>query len=248
MNENLRTMEAQPSTPHNDRSLPLYETNLTPCLPASAILNPLKEHSRTAASEIAAAQMGIGMSENGHRFPSLHTSRLQLVSPAEASFDAQQAFLSIGAPRFIEAADDPDALWWSIATIIGHWHLRGYGLFAVIERSSGRPVGLIGPWFPKGWPEPELSWHLTEDARGKGYATEAADAVLQWLFQEQNWSDIASFIPEDNDASIALAQRMGAQAEQLVSFRLAPAENMRTWRHLAKPKAVAHTSFVGRLQ
>ncbi|MGR3760837.1 GNAT family N-acetyltransferase [Roseobacteraceae bacterium NS-SX3] len=177
------------------------------------------------------------MTGSDRRFPSLVTKRLELVSPAEAGFDAEAAFLSEGAPQFIDAADDPEALWWSVSTIIGHWHLRGYGLFAVIERATGRAVGLVGPWFPRGWPEPELSWHLVEDARGKGYASEAAEAVLDWVFGDLEWITLASFIPETNAASIALARRIGARPETRVSFRLAPADNMRTWRHCPDRRA-----------
>ncbi|MFV1601708.1 MULTISPECIES: GNAT family N-acetyltransferase [unclassified Phaeobacter] len=229
-------------------ALPQRNSALTPCFPASGIIEPSLMPKQVTGARAAGAETSVGMPDTDNRFPSLMTKRLLLVSPAEAGFDAHDAFLRIGAPRFIDAVDDPDALWWSIATIIGHWHLRGYGLFALIERNTGRPVGMIGPWFPKGWPEPELSWHLTEDARGKGYASEAAEVVLDWLFREKNWSSIASFIPEDNAASIALAQRIGARPEKLVSFRLAPAHNMRTWRHQPRKHLLDRPAITGRLQ
>ncbi|MEX0302286.1 MAG: GNAT family N-acetyltransferase [Leisingera sp.] len=169
-------------------------------------------------------------------YPRLVSKRLMLISPADPEFDANAAFLSPDAPRFIDAAEDPDSLWWSIATIIGHWHLHGYGLFAVVERSTGKTVGLVGPWFPKGWPEPELSWHLMEAGQGKGYASEAAQCVLDWLFSEAGWDSIVSYVPEENDASIALARRVGAQPERSVSFRLQPAPNIRAWRHMPPPR------------
>ncbi|APG45740.1 GNAT family N-acetyltransferase [Phaeobacter porticola] len=242
------TAPTHPSALQAATALQHHGHALTHCFPASGMIERSSMHKQIAAAPAAGAKMGVIMSDTGNRFPSLVTPRLRLVSPAEAGFDAQDAFLRIGAPRFIDATDDPDALWWSIATIIGHWHLRGYGLFAAIERSTGRPVGMIGPWFPKGWPEPELSWHLTEGARGKGYASEAASAVLDWLFHEMDWQTIASFIPEDNEASIALAQRIGARPEKRVSFRLAPTENMRTWRHQPKPRALTQAVPNGRLQ
>ncbi|MFS4581301.1 GNAT family N-acetyltransferase [Phaeobacter sp. C3_T13_0] len=212
------------------------------------MINRSSMHKQITVAPAAGVETDVVMSDTSNRFPSLMTPRLTLVSPAEAGFDAHDAFLRVGAPRFIDAAEDPDALWWSIATIIGHWHLRGYGLFALIERSTGRPVGMIGPWYPKGWPEPELSWHLTEDARGKGYANEAAEVVLDWLFREKKWNSIVSFIPEDNLASIALAQRIGARPEKRVSFRLAPAENMRAWRHRPNEQLLDQSSMSGRIQ
>jgi len=187
-----------------------------------------KEH----AGRPAARTEGYKMTDAQMRYPRLVSKRLMLISPADPVFDANAAFLSPDAPRFIDAAEDPDSLWWSVATIIGHWHLHGYGLFAVVERHTGRTVGLVGPWFPKGWPEPELSWHLMEPGHGKGYASEAAQCVLDWLFTDAGWDSIVSYVPEENDASIALARRIGARPEKLVSFRLQPAPNIRTWRHV----------------
>lgn len=170
-------------------------------------------------------------------YPRLVSERLMLISAADPEFDANAAFLAPGAPRFINAAQDPDSLWWSIASIIGHWHLRGYGLFAVVDPQTGQTVGLVGPWFPKGWPEPELSWHLMEPGRGKGYASEAAQCVLDWLFSEAGWETIVSYVPEENDASIALARRVGARPEKPISFPLQPAPNLRVWRHMPQTGA-----------
>ncbi|WP_237754627.1 MULTISPECIES: GNAT family N-acetyltransferase [unclassified Leisingera] len=183
------------------------------------------------AGRPAARAMGYDMKDAQRRYPRLVSKRLMLISPADPEFDAQAAFLAPDAPRFINVADDADSLWWSIATIIGHWHLHGYGLFAVVERSTGDTVGLVGPWFPKGWPEPELSWHLMETGEGKGYASEAVQCVLDWLFNAAGWDTIVSYVPEENTASIALARRAGAQPERLVSFPLQPAPGLRCWRH-----------------
>lgn len=204
------------------------------CLTENYAVSPILLHrmGEIQAGRSAARAKGYMMNDSQKRYPRLVSKRLMLISPADPEFDANAAFLDPGAPRFIDAAEDPDSLWWSIATIIGHWHLHGYGLFAVVERSTGMTVGLVGPWFPKGWPEPELSWHLMEPGRSKGYASEAAQAVLDWLFAEAGWDTIVSYVPEENDASIALARRVGARPEKPVSFRLQPAPNIRAWRHM----------------
>ncbi len=85
-------------------------------------------------------------------YPVLETARLKLICPAAPEFDAVAAYLMPGARPFVDQHPDEEAAWWSIATIIGHWHLRGYGHFAVIEKETGLNCGLVGPWFPKGWP------------------------------------------------------------------------------------------------
>src|SRR5688500_14483707 len=41
------------------------------------------------------------------------------------------------------------AAWQNFAAQVGHWHLRGFGLFAVVEKSSSEFVGRVGPWFPE---------------------------------------------------------------------------------------------------
>lgn len=168
-------------------------------------------------------------------FPVIETERLRLISPAGPDFDAQAAFLSEDSVRFVDSDPDDEATWWSLATIIGHWHLRGYGHFAVIDRASGTHLGLVGPWYPKGWPEPELSWHLVEGAEGRGVAQEAAEAVLRWLFRDLGWASCASLIPHDNAGSIALAERLGARREGV--FRHKMAGEMQIWRHVPRTAA-----------
>ena len=99
----------------------------------------------------------------------------------------------------------------------------------MFDKNSGDLQGLVGPWFPKGWPEPEVSWHLLARADGKGYAYEAANAVLVWLFGEMGWDTAVSLVADENAASIRLAQRLGAKPEGLFSHQIAG--DQRIWRH-----------------
>ncbi|HMQ22184.1 MAG TPA: GNAT family N-acetyltransferase, partial [Planctomycetota bacterium] len=50
------------------------------------------------------------------------------------------------------------AAWRSMAAVIGHWAIRGYGFFSVEDKARGAWVGRVGPWFPEGCPEPEIGW------------------------------------------------------------------------------------------
>src|SRR5688572_19072323 len=58
--------------------------------------------------------------------------------------------------------------WQQIAMLVGHWHLRGYGIWAVEERKSRRLVGRIGFFNPEGWPGFEIGWALGKEYWGKG--------------------------------------------------------------------------------
>ena len=61
--------------------------------------------------------------------------------------------------------------WRHMASIIGHWQIRGYGFFSVENRETSEWVGRVGPWYPEGWPEPEVGWTILPEHWGKGYAT-----------------------------------------------------------------------------
>jgi RimJ/RimL family protein N-acetyltransferase len=73
--------------------------------------------------------------------------------------------------------------WRTLAGYVGHWSMRGYGPYAVVEKSSGKMMGPVGLWYPGDWPEPEIKWSLSREFWGKGYATEAALAVQTMAFQ-----------------------------------------------------------------
>ncbi len=100
--------------------------------------------------------------------------------------------------------------WRSMAVIIGHWAIRGYGFFSVIEKASGKWAGRIGHWYPEGWPQPEVGWTLHPDFRGKGYALEAGSACIDYAFQKLDWPEVVHLIAPENTASIRVAEKLGS--------------------------------------
>jgi len=110
--------------------------------------------------------------------------------------------------------------WRNLAMMVGHWSLRGYGLWAAEERSSGVLVGRIGFWNPEGWPGFELGWMLRRAFWGQGYATEGARTALRFAFMQLGQPQVISLIHPENAASIRVAKRLG---ERL----LGPTELMR---------------------
>jgi RimJ/RimL family protein N-acetyltransferase len=105
------------------------------------------------------------------------------------------------------------AAWRAFAGIVGHWTLRGFGLFAVTERTSGAFVGRIGPWDPEGWPDFEIGWALRAECWGQGYATEAVKRCIEYAFTELDRTHLSSFIVPENTRSIRVAQRVGERFE-----------------------------------
>ena len=98
--------------------------------------------------------------------------------------------------------------WRSMAAMAGSWHLKGFGMFSVIEKASGAWVGRLGPWQPEGWPGTEIGWGLLREAWGKGYASEGALRTMAWAFEELRWTDVIHCIGPKNNASAAVAARL----------------------------------------
>ena len=121
-------------------------------------------------------------------------------------------FLGDGRPL-----DRADA-WRQLALLIGHWELRGFGLWAVEERASGRFIGRIGCHEPDGWPGFELGYVLAREAWGRGLAREGATAALEFARRELGRDTIISLIRPANRASIAVAEHFGARRTGSVEF------------------------------
>ena len=103
--------------------------------------------------------------------------------------------------------------------MIRHWQRRGYGPYALVEKASGKVLGVCGLWYPKEWPEPEIKWALCRRHWGKGYAAEAARAVQAMAAQYLPHLRLISLIHVDNLNSITLAQAVGATRETEIEFR-----------------------------
>jgi RimJ/RimL family protein N-acetyltransferase len=104
-------------------------------------------------------------------------------------------------------------VWRQMATIMGHWYFRGYGIWAVEEKGTGKLVGRVGCLYPIGWPAFEVGWTLARDSWGRGYATEAAQRVLAHAFTELDRDHLISLIAPENVASIRVAERLGEKVE-----------------------------------
>jgi RimJ/RimL family protein N-acetyltransferase len=145
--------------------------------------------------------------------PDIHieTDRLILRPTRAEDFDGWAALMGdednsrhIGGPQ-------PRAVAWrGFLSMAGAWAIQGYGMFSVIEKSSGRWVGRLGPWYPEGWPGTEVGWGLAREAWGKGYATEGAVAAIDWAFDTLGWTEVIHSIAPDNPASQGVARRLGS--------------------------------------
>ncbi|MDU8927577.1 GNAT family N-acetyltransferase [Alisedimentitalea sp. MJ-SS2] len=163
--------------------------------------------------------------------PTLETERLILRAPRESDFAAEAEFFASDASRFVGGPIQPHEAWRALAMIVGHWAFRGYGFWALEEKSTGTYAGRTGLWFPHGWSEREIGWTLMPAAWGKGYATEAAIAARAHAYDVLGWDTAISQIAPENEPSKAVARRLGASFESVYDDpKWGPVE---IWRHLA---------------
>jgi RimJ/RimL family protein N-acetyltransferase len=107
------------------------------------------------------------------------------------------------------------AAWRNIAIMLGHWHLRGYGQWTVIEKETSEIIGRVGLWHPAGWPGMDLGWIIRRSRWGNGFATEAARGALDWTWQHVRTDHIISVIQPDNLPSIRVAEKIGQRFERV---------------------------------
>lgn len=147
--------------------------------------------------------------------PVLETERLILRAPASRDFETLAAFFADEErARGFGGAQDRDATWRWMASVLGHWALRGYGFWMIAEKDTDAALGLTGIWNPEGWPEPEIGWVAFAGAEGRGIAHEAALAARRHAYRVMGLGALTSNILPGNRRSIALAERMGAHFER----------------------------------
>jgi RimJ/RimL family protein N-acetyltransferase len=164
-------------------------------------------------------------------FPILRTRRLQLVVPQPrhaAAFAALHAdpytMRYIGQGRPLDRTD----AWLHLAMLMGHWQMRGYGVWIAEDLDDGRFVGRVGLFHPDGWDEPELSWMIVPALRGRGLATEAAQAVRDAAFGTLGMQSLINLIQPGNEASRRVAAKLGAAPAETIGFPDGP---MQVFRH-----------------
>jgi RimJ/RimL family protein N-acetyltransferase len=89
--------------------------------------------------------------------PTLSSQRLTLRGFTAADLDAlAPIYADPEVSRYIGDGTPADraATWRALAGMLGHWQLRGYGEWALIEQATGRLIGRAGLYNPEGWAWP----------------------------------------------------------------------------------------------
>lgn len=169
--------------------------------------------------------------------PTLTTERLTLRAPEDRDFPAYAAFRASDRARFVGGPNSEWDAWNMLCSIAGHWQIRGYGRWIVADKSDDRALGVVGPFYPIDWPEPEIAWTMFGGAEGKGYAYEAATAARRFAYDTLGWRTASSFVSPENTRSVALAKRLGCVPDGVHEHRtFGP---LHIWRHPAPAEVLA---------
>ncbi len=106
---------------------------------------------------------------------------------------------------------------------------QGWGFWAAEDMASGALMGMVGlhplheslPFAPG----VEVGWRLARLWWGRGMATEAAGAALDWGFDALGLSEVVSFTARSNVRSQSVMQRLGMQAAGAFAHPMLPAES-----------------------
>lgn len=147
--------------------------------------------------------------------PVLDTPRLRLRGHRPDDLDAMAAmWANERVVRYISGKPSTRAQTWGrLLQYIGHWQALGFGYWAVEDRATGTYLGDVGladfkrDIVPPMDGIPEIGWVLTPDAHGRGIATEAVAAALQWADSHFSEGLTVCLFDPLNTASIRVAEK-----------------------------------------
>jgi len=155
----------------------------------------------------------------------LETERLTLRRFTDADVDA--VFAVIGDPLtmkyYPQKFTREDAQRW-VTMSQERYRTDGYGLFAVVLKSSGEAIGNCGvvKQSVEGESLLEVGYHFRRDHWGHGYATEAARGCMDYAFRRLGAAKVVSLILPENLPSRRVAERNGMKVERQAMFHELP--------------------------
>ncbi len=143
----------------------------------------------------------------------LETERLELREAEEA--DAPFILELLNSPGFLEnigdrgVRDEDGARGYIVDRVLGSYRDHGFGMWITVQKSDGVPVGLAGLVKRDGLDVPDVGYAFLQVAWGRGYAQEAAAAVLRHAVEVMGIPKLAAVTTLENFASMAVLRKIG---------------------------------------
>jgi len=106
----------------------------------------------------------------------------------------------------------------SLPRRVERWEKQGFGQFGVFEKQTEKLIGYCGLQYLDNTPEVEIYYGLFHEYWGKGIATEAARAVLDFGFEQVKLARIVGVTHPKNIASQKILQKIGLKREKTARF------------------------------
>ena len=138
--------------------------------------------------------------------------------------DAEFIMTLLNEPSFLRYIGDKkvrnldDARQYILNGPVASYERHGFGLNCVELRESHTPIGMCGLLKRDELPDPDIGFALLPDFWNKGFAFEAAEAVLKDARERPQIQRILAITSLDNDASINLLKRLGFRFEKVVQL------------------------------
>lgn len=150
----------------------------------------------------------------------LETGRLRLrdVTPADAPFMLEllnsAGFIENIGDRGVRTLEDAQA--YIRDRVIGSYQANGFGMWLV--EAGGQAVGLAGLVKREGLDRPDVGYAFLADAWGRGYAQEAAAAVMGYARGELGLGPLAAITAPENYASMAVLRKVGFTFQGMITL------------------------------
>ena|SRR5688572_12483785 len=156
--------------------------------------------------------------------PHLQTERLRLRRSRAEDAEPISAYRSIPEVGRYQGWErtDPQGVREQIEEMAGRapGEPGGWVQFSVEEREGGRLVGDVGLSPAEGEPGViKVGYTISPDAQGRGYATEAVRALVDFAFDELGFDVVRAYASEENEPSIRVAQKVGMRLVQRLEHR-----------------------------
>ncbi|MDD7804864.1 MAG: GNAT family N-acetyltransferase [Endozoicomonas sp. (ex Botrylloides leachii)] len=128
----------------------------------------------------------------------------------------------LNSPLFIKNIGDrgvrtkQDAKHYLTETVMKSYLINGFGMYAVVIKSSNKIIGLCGLVYRDDLPEPDIAFAFLPHFIGKGYAHEAACSVISYAKDKLKIAQLLAITSKDNIRSINLLNKLGFKFEKVI--------------------------------